>query len=65
MTAAFADRNAALMVNGAGLQTRTDMALGLPAASITIVPKFGVLSIIVQRETARLVDVVAERKLFE
>ena len=53
------------MVNGAGLQTRMEMALGSPVALIMIVHKSGLPSVLVQRETARLVDVVAERKLSE
>ena len=53
------------MVNGAGLLTRMELALGSPVALIMIAQKYGLPSVLVQRETARLVDVAAKRKLSE
>ena len=62
MTGASAGQNAALKVNGAGSQITMGPALGSPAALIMIVRKSGLLSVLVQRGIARLVDVVAESR---
>ena len=53
-----------LMVNGAGWHRRRDTGLGSRAAKIGNVRVVQIMMLIVGREGVKLVDVVAEGKLF-